>query len=112
VVGFFPGIPNLNEVFHKVNGLRYPWNYLSLAARLRKRTNCLAVKSVLVLPEYWGSGLAALLFAELYQRAASRGYRWVDLSLTSADNPRTPMLAERFGAKIYKRYRVYTKKVA
>lgn len=112
VVGFFPGIPNLNEVFQKVNGLRYPWNYLSLAVLLRKRTNCLAVKSVLVLPEYWGSGLAALLFAELYQRAASRGYRWVDLSLTSADNPRTPMLAERFGAKIYKRYRVYTKEVA
>jgi hypothetical protein len=30
-----------------------------------------------------------------------------DLSLTSADNPRTPQLAENFGAAIYKRYRVY-----
>jgi hypothetical protein len=36
-----------------------------------------------------------------------KGYTWADLSLTSEDNPRTPVLADRFGAKIYKRYRVY-----
>ena len=27
-VGFFPGISNLNEIIHKANGLRYPWDYL------------------------------------------------------------------------------------
>ena len=32
-----------------------------------------------------------------------------DLSLTSADNPRTPQLAKHFGAVLYKRYRVYRK---
>ena len=112
VVGFFPGIPNLNEAFIHANGLRYPWNYLSLMRRMRRQTDCLAIKSVLVLPEYWGSGLAILLFAELFQRALARGYKWVDLSLTAADNPRTPILAHRFGAREYKRYRVYTKDLA
>jgi len=29
-VGWFPGIPNLNEALIHVNGLRYPWNYLQL----------------------------------------------------------------------------------
>ena len=111
VVGFFPGIPNLNEAFLHANGLRYPWNYLSLFRRIHRHTDCLAVKSVLVLPEYWGSGLAILLFSELYQRAAARGYKWMDLSLTSEDNPRTPVLAKRFGAKIYKRFRVFTKDI-
>lgn len=111
VVGFFPGIPNLNEAFIHANGLRYPWNYLSLAYWMRRPTRCLAVKSVLVLPEYWGRGVAILLFAELYKRARDKGYQWIDLSLTSDDNPRTPVLAERFGGKIYKRYRVYTRPV-
>jgi GNAT superfamily N-acetyltransferase len=62
---------------------------------------------VLVLPEYWDTGVAVLLFDEMARRAAARGYRWIDLSLTSDDNPRTPVLAKRMGAKIYKRYRVY-----
>lgn len=74
---------------------------------MRRRTECLAVKSVLVAPEYWGSGLAALLFDEMARRAAAKGYRWVDLSITSEDNPRMPELATRMGARIYKRYRVY-----
>jgi len=36
-----------------------------------------------------------------------KGGEWLDLSLTSADNPNTPVLAERMGAQVYKRYRVY-----
>jgi hypothetical protein len=51
------------------------------------------------------------MFDEIIQRARARGYRWIDASLTSADNPRTPALAERLGAKLYKRYRVYRGKV-
>jgi len=39
--------------------------------------------------------------------ARSRGYRWIDASLTSEDNPTTPALAARFGARLYKRFRVY-----
>ena len=106
-VGFFPGIPNLNEVLHKVNGLRYPWDLLKMLKHSRVQPACIAVKSVLVLPEYWGTGVSLMLFSELAKRAKEKGYTWVDLSLTSADNPKTPMLAERMGGKIYKRYRVY-----
>jgi len=110
-VGWLPGLPDLNEVFIHVDGLRHPWDYLKLAWFMRRRTECLTIKSVLVLPEYWGTGVAILLFDEMARRARQRGYRWLDLSLTSDDNPRTPALAGRFGAKIYKRYRVYSVKV-
>lgn len=110
-VGWLPGIPNLNEKFIHVNGLRYPWDYLNLLWRMRRPTECLTVKSVLVPPEYWGGGVGLLLFDEMIQRARKKGYRWIDGSLTSADNPRTPALGDRFGAKLYKRYRVYGIKV-
>ena len=60
-----------------------------------------------MLSEYWGSGVAILMFSEMAKALLAKGYEWADLSLTSADNPRTPALAERIRAKIYKRYRVY-----
>lgn len=106
-VGWFPGLPNLNEIFIHVNGLRTPLDYLKLWRYQRKPVRCLTVKSILVLPEYWGSGVVILLFDEMLRRAREHKYEWMDFSLTSADNPRTPVLAKRFGATLYKRYRVY-----
>ena len=106
-VGWFPGLPNLNEALIHANGLRKPWDYLRLWWYLRKPKRCLAVKSVLVLPEYWQTGVAVLMFDEMARRAVAKGYQWADLSLTSEDNPYTPGLADRLGAKVYKRYRTY-----
>lgn len=108
-IGFFPALPNYNEALIHANGLRYPWDYLTAWRFTRKKPKSAAIKSVLVLPEYWGSGVAILLFSEMVKALMAKGYDWVDLSLTSDDNPRTPALAERMGAKIYKRYRVYRK---
>lgn len=110
-VGWFAAIPNMNEVLEHVNGLRYPWNYVSLLFNLRRRPKCLAGKSLLVLPEYHVSGVAALLFDEFYRRARAKGYEWIDLSLTSEANPETPVIAERAGAVRYKRYQVYERPI-
>lgn len=107
VVGFFPGIPNLNEALIHVNGLRYPWDYLKAWWYMRQETECLTIKSVLVHPDSWGNGVAILLFDEMLKRIQSHGYKWIDLSLTGQDNPKTPMLAERMGGRVYKRYQVY-----
>jgi GNAT superfamily N-acetyltransferase len=106
-VGWLPGIPNMNEALIHANGLRHPWDYAKLWWYMRRQPECLAVKSVLILPEYWGTGVSVLLFAEMGMRAHARGFKWLDLSLTSEDNPNTPILAERMGAELYKRYRVY-----
>jgi GNAT superfamily N-acetyltransferase len=106
-VGWFPGIPNVNEALIHANGLRCPWDWLRLAVHMRRTPKCLSVKSVLVLPEYWQSGVAILLFDELRRRARAKGYTWVDLSLTGSENPFTPGLAVRLGGRVYKRYRVY-----
>lgn len=108
-VGFFPGLPNYNEALIHANGLRYPWDYLKLWWHMRSRPACLAVKSVLVLPEYWNTGVAVLLCDELARRAIAKGYSWADLSITGAENPNSVILAEHLGAMIYKRWQVYRK---
>lgn len=96
-VGFFPGIPNLNEILHHVNGLRYPWDYLKLFWYSRIQPKGLAIKSVLVLPEYWGTGVSLMLFSEMLKRAQEKGYEWIDLSLTSEDNPKNTGVGRAVG---------------
>lgn len=107
-VGFLPGVPNLNEIFIDVNGLKYPWNYLQLLWLMKwRKPECLTAKSVLVLPEYWNRGVVVLLMEEMYHRALEKGYKWIDMSITSADNPTSVLTAEKLGAEIYKRWQVY-----
>lgn len=107
-VGFLPGVPNLNETLIHVNGLRYPWDYLRLPLALRKHPpKGMTIKSVLVLQEYWNTGVTVLLASELIKRAVERGYSWTDLSITSADNPTSVLTAEKLGARIYKRWQIY-----
>jgi GNAT superfamily N-acetyltransferase len=107
VVGLLLGLPNLNEVLHYANGLRTPWDKLGAAWRMRRRSQGLCVKSILVLPSHWGRGVDALLCAEMARRGLAKGYTWADLSITAMDNPMTPRLAGRLGARIYKRWQVY-----
>jgi len=110
-VGWFPGIPNFNEVLIHLDGLRYPWDYLRALRYRNVKPRGLSIKSVVVPPEYWDTGVAVLLFDEMARRAAAKGYSWADLSLTGEDNPDTWTLAHRMGAKIYKRYRFYRKEI-
>lgn len=109
MVGWFPGLPNANETLKTLNGLHRPWDYLRLPALAFTRPRGLSVKSVLVLPEWWARGVSILFFARMRELARKKGYRWIDLSLTSLDNPYTPQLAQRLGATLYKRYRVYAR---
>ena len=110
-IGWFPGVANMNEVLIHLNGLRYPWDTVRALRWMRYKPRCITIKSVLIFPEYWGSGAALLLIDEMAKRARAKGYQWADLSLTSDDNPYTPELATRMGGRIYKRYRVYGKRV-
>ena len=52
-VGWLPCIANLKEAFIHANGLKYPWDYPRLWWHMRRQPECLAIKSVLVLPDYW-----------------------------------------------------------
>jgi GNAT superfamily N-acetyltransferase len=110
--GFFPGIPNFNEVLIHLNGLRHPWDYLRYLKYRNTKPKCIAIKSVVVPPQYWDTGVAILLFDEMATRAAARGYQWADLSLTGESNVDTFPLAHHMGARIYKRYRFYKKAIA
>ena len=106
-IGFFPALPNFNEVLIHANGFRFPWDYPKAWWFSKKPMRSATIKSVLMLPEYWGTGAAILMFAEMADRLIKKRYEWVDLSLTADDNPKTPQLAKRVGAEVYKKYQIY-----
>lgn len=110
-VGFFPGLPNFNEVLIHINGLRHLWDYLRYLRYRSTKPKGIAIKSVVILPEYWDTGVAILLFDEMAKRASAGGYGWADLSLTGESNVDTWPLAHHMGAQIYKRYRFYKKQI-
>lgn len=111
-VGWLPAVPNFNEILIHLDGLRYPWHYINALRYRSLKPRCLAIKSAAVLPEFWDTGAAVMLFAEMVRRAKAKGYAWLDLSLTGEDNPDTWDLAHRMGARIYKRYRYFKKDVS
>ncbi len=106
VVGFALGLPNINEALRYANGLRYPWDYLRLL-RAQKRISGASFKILAVDPDYWGYGLETIMFREMARTVLRKGYTWLDASLTAEDNPQTNKLARRFGARVYRRYRLY-----
>jgi len=107
-IGFLPATPNMNEHFQKHNGLRYWWNWLGFLLDYKKPTDCLTGKSVLMLPDYWGSGAAILMFDEMIRRIQENTTStWIDLSLTAINNPQTPKLGRKLGAYIYRQYRIF-----
>ncbi len=106
-VGWVLGLPNLNEAVQQADGLRHLWDYPKLLWYARRRPDCVSFKSIAVDPDYWNHGVAAAMILALIQASRAKGYRWMDLSLTSTDNPMTPLLTERMGCELYRRYRVY-----
>lgn len=106
-VGLALGLPNLNEALQRADGLRRPWDYLKLWWYSRRTPACVSFKSVAVDPAYWRYGVFAAMLNTLVLTARAKGYQWMDMSLTSDDNPMTPRVAEHLDARVYRRYRVY-----
>ena len=105
-VGFALGLPDINQAIRHANGGRYPWDWLKLWWYSR-RIDCLSFKILAVLPEYRGRGIDVLFYLEMARQALAHGYRWMDMSLTAEDNLMTTRIATRFGAEVYKRYRIF-----
>lgn len=109
-VGFAFALPNFNEVIKKMNGRLTPlgiFKYLFY----RKRIKGLRAVAFGVLKEFRQTGLSYLLFAELEKNALKRGYEWGELSWQLEDNEAVNRLCASLGGKIYKKYRIFEKKI-
>jgi GNAT superfamily N-acetyltransferase len=109
-VGFAFGLPNYNELLKDLNGRLFPFGIFKL---LFGRSKIKGMRAVVfgVLPQFQHSGLSYLLYDELEKRAKARGYQWAEMSWQLEDNEAINRFTTSIGGKIYKKYRIYEKKL-
>jgi len=114
-VGFSLSIPDVNQLMHKLQpGPSLVSSYLAGLRVLRSRSkpNRIRVLALGVMEEYRGKGLDALLYYETAHACVANGYSWAEASWVLETNEAMNKSIELLGSEIYKRYRVYEKKLA
>lgn len=110
-------IPNLNEVISDMDGKLFPFNWAKLL--WRTKVNRPASSRLILLgvrQEYRKNvrrygGLSAAMYVEVAKRGLAKGYKWAELGWTREDDAPINLGIRSMGAKVYKTYRVYEKRL-
>jgi GNAT superfamily N-acetyltransferase len=109
-VAFAFALPNLNEVIKRMNGRLMPWGILKFLY-YRKKIKGIRALVFGVLEDYRHTGVSYMLYSELDKNATNKGYEWCETSWQLEDNEPVNRFVESLGGKIYKKYRIYEKKI-
>jgi len=110
VVAFVVAMPNITEGFRKANGRLLPFGFYHLLKALKSATQ-LDMLLGCVQQDYRNSGLDALMTVALFDSARKGKLTVMDSHLTMEDNVKMRAAYERMNHKIYKKYRIFEKKL-
>ena len=109
-VGFMGLLPDFNFVLKHMKGKMNPVSIVKAMYYSRKikdlRLLLLGIKS-----EYRNRGVEALLFREGFKGVKKGGYRRVEFSWILEDNIPIQRIIEMIGGRLYKKYRIYEKRL-
>ncbi len=111
-------IPNLNEAIADLGGKLFPLGFAKLLYRVKvKHPRTTRLMMLGIRKEYTKNvkrygGLSAAMYVEVAKRGIAKGYEWGELSWTREDDTPINLGIRSMGAKLYKKYRVYSKKLA
>lgn len=116
-VGFIVLFPDLNQALQHarphpdtpefITLLRLLWHW-----KIRRKVDRLRVPFLGVIKEYRGLGIDAMLYMDIVDRALARGYTHADFGWILDNNVAMNQIAELISAEVYKRYRIYEKRLA
>ena len=109
-------LPNINEVIRDLNGRLLPFGWLKMLWRLKvKYPKSARIPLMGVRCRYhdslMGAALAFGVIADVKQHALKRGLKEVELSWILEDNMGMRSIIESLGGRVYKTYRIYSKKL-
>jgi len=110
-IGFGFGLPNYNEVLAKMNGRMTPLSFLKFLY-YKKRIKGVRVLVFGILKEYRNTGVSYLLYSKLNQSGLDGGYQWGETSWQLEDNDAVNKFVASVSGRVYKKYRIYDKKLA
>ena len=110
IVAFIVGIPDLTEGIQKARGQLLPFGFLKIL-RAAKKTKQLDLLLGAIKEKYRGRGLDVLMGVTMLLSAHEAGLEMIDTHHEMETNVKVRAEMERMGGKIYKRFRVYKKRL-
>jgi len=110
VAAFIIAIPDMSEGIIKAKGKLFPFGFLHILRSARK-TNQLNLLLGAVKEKYRNLGLDALLGKQIIDSAKKRSMTVIDSHLILENNARMNAELVKLGGVIYKKYRVFQKKI-
>ena len=109
-IGFSLAAPDINQALQKINGRLFPFGIFKLLYHARK-INRLRVIIMGVVKEYRNKGIDSVFYLDTYRKGVEKGYNWGEFSWILETNDPMNTALRNIGAKVYKTYRIYEKKV-
>lgn len=109
-VGFSLAIPDINQAIKGLNGKLFPFGIFRFLAN-KKKINQLRVIIMGVKKEYHKKGIDAIFYRDIIQASIKKKLKGAEISWVLEDNLAMKQTAEKLGAKVYKTYRIYDKKI-
>jgi ribosomal protein S18 acetylase RimI-like enzyme len=106
--GAILGFPDINEILARLNGRLLPFGVFSLMFG-RSKIQGMRVAALGVRSEYRRLGLETLLIHKVHERVHTRPYERSEFSVVMENNLRMRNLLERFGFRLCRRFRLYTR---
>ena len=114
---FLVVLPNLNELIRDLDGRLLPFGWARLLWRLWRRKATTARVPLMGVRQAWqggtlGSALAFSVIEETRHHVHKDGIRDVEMSWILEDNKGMRSILEALGGEVYKRYRIYERRLS
>lgn len=108
-VAFCLLLPDFNIALKALNGSFSAFNIIPFIYNYLFKIKSGRMLALGVNKEYRGRGIEVLMILKAIEIAKDLGWNWGELSWTLEDNIKINRTIEKFGGKIYKKYRIYRK---
>lgn len=107
-VGFALAFPDMNQALRFANGKVTPLRMIRIFFETL-RLERVSFKILMILPEFHGRGIEALLIREVGKEIWRKRYKEVDMSLAGEENFNSNQFQSNLGFQTYLRYRIFEK---
>lgn len=110
VVGFVITIPSLSKAFQKARGKIFPFGWYHILKGFKEHET-LDLYLIGVKQEYRGLGADILMATEVAKAALAKGFKYTKSNVILAENKKAQAQLKYFNSRIYRRKRIFKKKI-
>ncbi|OIP00366.1 MAG: hypothetical protein AUJ97_07795 [Bacteroidetes bacterium CG2_30_32_10] len=110
LMSFIIGMPDISDGIRKSKGYLFPFGLLHIM-RSAKKTKMLNLLLGAIQDDYRNCGLDVIMGIKMLESCKKAGIKYIDSHLILETNSKMRAEIERMSGKIYKRYRVFQKKL-